>query len=97
MNREQHALQLVIGGIGAVGGLAQPRLERAQPGGGDLLEQFRLGGEITIDIGVRHARLGRDADDGRARRAELANMRARDVEQARFDGFGQNGRRQGGT
>ena len=97
MHREQHALEFVVSGIGAVGGLAQPRLERAQPGGGDLLEQLRLGGEIAVDVGVRHARLRGDADDGRARRAELAHMRARDVEQTRFDGFGRCGKRQGGT
>ena len=71
---EQHPLELVVGGVGAVGGLAQLRLQRPQPGGGDLLEQRRLRGEIAIDIGVRHAGVRRDADDGGARRAEAAHM-----------------------
>jgi len=36
---------------------------------------------------VRHARFVGDADDGRARRSESANVSPRDLEDPRFDGF----------
>ena len=75
-------------GSAPVRGLAQARLERAQPSRGQFLEQLQLGGEIAVDIGVRHARLLRDADDRGALRAELADVLARDLGDARFDGFG---------
>ena len=88
MNRHQHVFELVVGGSGAFGRLPQARLDRAKPGRRDLLEQRRLGRKIAIDVGVRHARLLRDADHRRARRAEPAHMSPRDFEDPRFDGFG---------
>jgi hypothetical protein len=87
MDGQQHALQLVVGRIGAVRRLAQARLQRAQPGRRHFLEQGLLGREIAIDIGMRHVGFLRDADDGRARRAELSQMGASDFEEARLDRF----------
>ena len=88
MDGHQHAVEFVIGGRWPLGDLAQARLDRPQPGGGDFLEQRRLGGKVAIDVGVGHAGVLSDADDGRPPGAELANMSARNFKDARLNGVG---------
>ncbi len=88
MNGEQHALELVISGVGAVGRLAQFRLQRLQPRRADLLEQRGLRGKIAVDVGVRHAGVGGDADDGQTLGAEAANVLGGDGENAALHRLG---------
>ncbi len=89
MDGGQHPFELVMRRIGPVRGLAQARLERPQPARHHLVEQRHLRGKITVDVGVGHAGVRRDPDHGRARVAEPAHMRPRDLDEPRFVALGQ--------
>ncbi len=79
---DEKPLDFVVGRIRRVGDSGEPGFHIPQPAARHGIEQGVLGGEVAVDVGMRHARFGGHGDDGDTLGPKTGQMLGGDAQKA---------------